>query len=58
MLIKGLLIQLELNEIVRGTLIDTETFIADKKAQVKTTAETGPTLNNESVQRQKSKRIR
>jgi type IV pilus assembly protein PilQ len=53
---KGPLIQLELNEIVRGTLIDSETFIADKKAQVKTTAETGPTLNNESVQRQKSKR--
>jgi len=42
---KGNLLELDKGSL----LIDSETFIADKKDQVKTTAETGPTLNIVSV---------
>ena len=43
-------------ELNRGTLIDSETFIADKRQQVRSTANTGPVLDDVSVQRKLAKR--
>jgi len=43
-------------ELNRGTLIDSETFIADKRQQVRSTANTGPVLDDISVQRKLSKK--
>ena len=56
---KGTLLNVDnesLRELNRGTLIDSETFIADKRQQVRSTADTGPVLDDISVKRKLSRK--